>query len=112
MPENYDTVEVTATMEAAAELGIRQGQAGAHPDDEPIPREENDDVPRAVVVRLTVHKRERRRIETVLMSAVGLAGEWDEHDRDDHGDRPDPHRSDQNRSDQDRSDPHRGGERR
>ena len=52
MPENHDTVVVTATMDAAAELGVRQGQAGAHPDDEPIQREENDDVPRAVVVRL------------------------------------------------------------
>jgi len=117
MPENYDTVEVTATMEAAAELGVRQGQAGAHPDDEPIPREENDDVPRAVVVRLTVHKRERRRIDTVLMSAVGLAGEWDERDRDDHGDRPDLHRPDLHRPDlhrpdQHRSEQNRGGERR
>ncbi|HZM65447.1 MAG TPA: hemolysin family protein [Nakamurella sp.] len=76
MPENFDTVEVPATMDATAELGLPAGQAGAHPDDESIPAQEQDDVPRAVTVRLTVHQRARRRIETVMMSAVGL---------DDHG---------------------------
>ena len=31
-----------------------------------------DDLPRAVTVRLTVHRRARRRIDSVVMSAVGL----------------------------------------
>ena len=41
-----------------------EGQVG-RPDDQPIQPETDDDLPRAVTVRLTVHRRDRRRIETV-----------------------------------------------
>ncbi len=35
MPENFDSVEVEATMDASAMLGVPDGQVG-HPDDQPI----------------------------------------------------------------------------
>ncbi|GAA2010731.1 HlyC/CorC family transporter [Nakamurella flavida] len=66
MPQNGDTVEVSATMGAEARLGALAGQA----DDEPVPAEPEEDLPRAVTVRLTVHRLARRRIETVQLSAV------------------------------------------
>jgi CBS domain containing-hemolysin-like protein len=76
MPENFDSVEVVATMDATALLGVPDGQVG-HPDDEPIPPNPADDLPRAVTVRLTVYRRDRRRVESVVLSAVGLHGEQD-----------------------------------
>ena len=73
MPENFDSVEVAATMNAGSMLGVPENQVG-RPDDQPIRAETEDDLPRAVTVRLTVHRRARRRIETVLMSAVSVDG--------------------------------------
>jgi CBS domain containing-hemolysin-like protein len=69
MPENFDSVEVVATMDASSFLGVPEGQVG-RPDDQPIPPNVEDDLPRAVTVRLTVHRRERRRIDSVVLSAV------------------------------------------
>jgi len=71
MPADFDTVEVDATMDAAAHLGVREGQV-LHADDAPIVPETDDDLPRAVTVRLTVHGLDRRRIESVLLSAISL----------------------------------------
>jgi CBS domain containing-hemolysin-like protein len=71
MPADFDTVEVDATMDARAHLGVPEG-AVRHPDDAPIVPETEDDLPRAVTVRLTVHGLDRRRIESVLLSAVSL----------------------------------------
>lgn len=71
MPENFDSVEVGATMDASSFLGVPEGQVG-HSDDAPIHPNLDDDLPRAVTVRLTVQRRDRRRIETVAMSAVSL----------------------------------------
>ena len=62
MPENFDSVEVVATMDASSFLGVPDGQVG-QPDDQPIAPDTEDDLPRAVTVRLTVHRRARRRIE-------------------------------------------------
>ncbi len=73
MPVDFDTVEVDATMDAAAQLGTPDGQV-AHPDDAPIEAETEDDLPRAVTVRLTVHGLDRRRVESVLLSAVSVNG--------------------------------------
>jgi hypothetical protein len=58
-------------MDATAMLGVPEGQVG-RPDDQPIPADTEDDLPRAVTVRLTVHRRARRRIDSIVMSAVGL----------------------------------------
>jgi CBS domain containing-hemolysin-like protein len=89
MPENFDSVEVIATMDASSFLGVPEGQVG-RPDDRPIPPSLEDDLPRAVTVRLTVHKRERRRIDSVVLSAVSAdiaaAGDDDRH-HDGGGDR-------------------------
>ena len=71
MPKEFDSVEVDATMDASAHLGIPDGQV-IHSDDSRIAPETEDDLPRAVTVRLTVHGRARRRIEAVLLSAVSL----------------------------------------
>jgi CBS domain containing-hemolysin-like protein len=76
MPENFDSVEVVATMDAGSFLGVPDGQVG-HPDDQPIHPNLEDDLPRSVTVRLTVHQRDRRRIESVVMSAVTLNGDQD-----------------------------------
>src|SRR5664279_2851002 len=73
MPENFDSVEVAATMDAGSMLGVPENEVG-RPDDQPIRAETEDDLPRAVTVRLTVHRRARRRIESVLMSAVSVDG--------------------------------------
>lgn len=83
MPREYDTVEVDATMDASAHLGVPEGRV-IHSDDTRIEPETEDDLPRAVTVRLTVHGLARRRIESVLMSAVSL-NTGDENDED--GDR-------------------------
>ena len=71
MPENYDSVEVVATMDASSFLGVPEGQVGYRTTNRSRPNPD-DDLPRAVTVRLTVHSRDRRRIETVVMSAVSL----------------------------------------
>jgi len=71
MPENFDSVEVEATMDATSMLGVSRGQVGTA-DDQPIPIDTADDLPRAVTVRLTVHRRVRRRIDSLVMSAVSL----------------------------------------
>ena len=76
MPENFDSVEVLGTMDASSFLGVPDGQVG-HPDDRQIDPETEDDLPRAVTVRLTVNRRDRRRIDTVVLSAIGLSGDQD-----------------------------------
>jgi CBS domain containing-hemolysin-like protein len=75
MPENLDSVEVEATIGAAASLGVARDGVGDHPEDRPIDLQLLDDLPRAARVRLTVQRRARRRIETVRLSAVGVDGE-------------------------------------
>ncbi len=72
MAENADTVEVQATVAADAQLGVVTGTVSSAADDVPIDRVGGDDVPRVGMVRLTVARRARRRIETVVLSAVGL----------------------------------------
>lgn len=67
MPALSDEVEVPATMAAWAHLGALDRFS----DDRPIGVRSDDDLPRAVTVRLTAHRMDRRRIETVLLSAVG-----------------------------------------
>lgn len=62
MPEPQDTVEVEATAAASVRLGALEGDLAIAPED--------DDLPRRVRVRLTVQRRDRRRIETVLLSAA------------------------------------------
>jgi len=86
MPREYDTVEVDATMDASAHLGVPENQV-LHSDDESIGPETEDDLPRAVTVRLTVHGLDRRRIESVLMSAVSLNTGDEDADEGDTGDR-------------------------
>ncbi len=71
MPESADTVEVQATMVANASLGVLTARVPGSADDVPIPVNPQDDVPRVVSVRLTVAARARRRIESIVLSAVG-----------------------------------------
>lgn len=70
LPESRDTVELAATIGADAWLVALTDVEG----DRSIPADVDDDVPRAVTVRLTVASRTRRRIDTVLLSAVALRG--------------------------------------
>lgn len=87
MPGEYDTVEVDATMDASAHLGVPENQV-LHADDESIEPQTEDDLPRAVTVRLTVHGLDRRRVDSVLMSAVSLnTGDEDESEDGEPGDR-------------------------
>ena len=87
MPSEHDTVEVDATMDAGAHLGVPEHQV-LHSDDTPIAPETEDDLPRAVTVRLTVHGLDRRRIDAVLMSAVSLdSGDEVQDEGDEPGDR-------------------------
>ncbi len=80
MPKEFDAVEVDATMDASAHLGVPDRQV-VHSDDRRIEPETEDDLPRAVTVRLTVHGLARRRIEAVLLSAVSLnTGDEDENE--------------------------------
>jgi CBS domain containing-hemolysin-like protein len=71
MPESADTVELQATMVANTSLGVLTARVRGSADDVPIPVNPLDDVPRVVVVRLTVAARVRRRIESIVLSAVG-----------------------------------------
>ena len=71
MAEDNDSVEVRGTVDAPARLGVLQGHVGTA-DDQRIEPETDDDLPRAATVRLTVHRRARRRIDSVLMSAVSV----------------------------------------
>ncbi len=71
MPESADTVEVQATMVANASLGVLTARVRGSADDVPIQVNRLDDVPRVVLVRLTVAARARRRIESIVLSAVG-----------------------------------------
>lgn len=70
LPESADTVEVKATILAEASLGVLTARVHGSADDLPIPVNPLDDLPRVVAVRLTVAARARRRIETVVLSAV------------------------------------------
>ncbi|SDP32402.1 Hemolysin, contains CBS domains [Nakamurella panacisegetis] len=70
MPESADTVEVTATVLADVSLGVLTARVHGSADDVPIPVNALDDLPRVVKVRLTVAARGRRRIESVVLSAV------------------------------------------
>jgi len=80
MPKEFDAVEVDATMDASAHLGVPDRQV-VHSDDRRIEPETEDDLPRAVTVRLTVHGLARHRIEAVLLSAVSLnTGDEDENE--------------------------------
>ena len=63
LAEPGDTVVVPATIEAHVALGALQGETSV----EPVV---DDDLPRAVAVRLTVHRRARRRIDSVVLSAA------------------------------------------
>jgi len=65
LAESGDSVEVPATADAHVGLGAMPGGSALEPETE-------DDVPRPVLVRLSVHRRARRRIETVRLSAVAL----------------------------------------
>ncbi len=71
MPDSADTVEVPATMLAGFSLGVLTVRVDGSVDDMPIPVNPLDDLPRVVMVRLTVAARARRRIESVVLSAVG-----------------------------------------
>lgn len=73
LPESADTVEVTATMAAGVSLGVLSARVAGSVDDRPIPVDALDDLPRVVTVRLTVASRVRRRIESIVLSAVGQA---------------------------------------
>jgi CBS domain containing-hemolysin-like protein len=84
MPKEFDTVEVDATMDAAAHLGVPDSLVN-RPDDTRIEAETADDLPRAVTVRLTVHGLDRRRVESVLLSAVSV-NTGGEDGQDEHGD--------------------------
>ncbi len=86
MPREFDAVEVDATMDASAGLGVPDGQV-INLDDTRIRPEVRDDLPRAVTVRLTVHGLDRRRIEAVLLSAVSLNTGEDAGEDDASGDR-------------------------
>ena len=98
MPAEFDAVEVDSTMDATAMLGVPDGQVGRQ-DDQPIEPAVVDDLPRAVTVRLTVHRLARRRIETVQLSAVSVntgddnenPHDDDRHDRQERHDRPERH---------------------
>lgn len=70
LPESADTVEVTATILAQTPLGVLTARVHGSADDLPIPVNTLDDLPRVVSVRLTVASRARRRIESVVLSAV------------------------------------------
>ena len=70
VPDSADTVEVQATMLAGSSLGVLRVPVPGSADDEPIPLNESDDLPRVVMVRLTVAARARRRVESVVLSAV------------------------------------------
>lgn len=70
VPEPADTVEVPATMLADSSLGVLRVSVPGAADDEPIPMNQLDDLPRVVTVRLTVATRARRRVESVVLSAV------------------------------------------
>ncbi|MBM9466772.1 hemolysin family protein [Nakamurella leprariae] len=86
IPVPADTVTVPATMAAWSRLGATTQV----PADEPVAGRSEDDLPRAVHVRLTVQRMVRRRVDAVVLSAVGL---------DDDRDPPDE-RTDQPRRDQ------------
>ena len=70
LAESADTVEVTATVLADVSLGVLTARVHGSADDVPIPVNALDDLPRVVKVRLTVAARARRRIESVVLSAV------------------------------------------
>lgn len=70
VPESADTVEVQATMLAGSSLGVLKVAVPGSAEDQPIPENEVDDLPRVVAVRLTVAARARRRVESVVLSAV------------------------------------------
>jgi CBS domain containing-hemolysin-like protein len=65
LAEGGDAVELPATADAQIGLGALPGGTALEPETE-------DDVPRPVIVRLLVHRRARRRIDTVRLSAVSL----------------------------------------
>jgi len=71
LPENADTVELRATMNADASLGVIPHRVAGSEDDQVIPVNALDDLPRIVTVRLSVAAKVRRRVESVVLSAVG-----------------------------------------
>lgn len=77
LPESADTVEVKATMLADLSLGVLTARVPGSADDLEIPINPLDDLPRVVSVRLTVAARTRRRVDSVVLSAVAQV--------DDHG---------------------------
>ncbi|WP_230314012.1 hemolysin family protein [Nakamurella alba] len=79
IPSPGDSVAVMATVESVAQLGVAPG----HPEDGPVPADPDEDLPRAAMVRLTVLQMDRRRVDTVLLSAVGVLDEadWPEESR-------------------------------
>jgi len=71
LPDIADTVGVEATMLAEASLGRLTARVSGTADDQPIPVNPLDDLPRVVMVRLTVAAKARRRVEALVLSAVG-----------------------------------------
>jgi CBS domain containing-hemolysin-like protein len=78
VPESADTVEVPATMLADSSLGVLRVSVPGSADDQPIAMNELDDLPRVVTVRLTVAAKARRRVESVVLSAVRQVTDGDE----------------------------------
>jgi len=71
LPAIGDTVELSAPMLADAALGVLTARVPGSADDQPIPVNPLDDLPRMVMIRLTVAAKARRRVESVVLSAVG-----------------------------------------
>ena len=70
LPDTADTVEVQGTITANSALGVLRIPVPGSADDVAIEQDEVDDLPRVVEVRLTVAARARRRVESVVLSAV------------------------------------------
>lgn len=68
IPEAGESVLVSAAVAASATLGALAG-------DVPIDAETGTDLPRAAMVRLSIRRRVRRRVETVQLSGAGLRSE-------------------------------------
>ncbi|GGL91279.1 hemolysin family protein [Nakamurella endophytica] len=71
LAEVGDSVVVGGAVAGRVSLGT----IGDHPGDRAVPASTEDDLPRAAVLRLTVVRRARRRIESVVLSAVEATGE-------------------------------------
>ncbi len=75
VPETADTVEVQATVEAGVTLGVLSVRVPGSVDDVAVPADPDGDLPRVVLVRLTVAAQARRRVESIVLSAVAVVEE-------------------------------------